>query len=211
MPGEDEEYAFFAWGLLELYAAQFRIADLEQACELSGQLLERFFDHERGGFYPYASDAEQLLTRNKDTYDGALPSGNAVAALVLSRLARLTGEPRWRDALEQQLGYLAGAIAPDPSQHSFTLLTLLEEFWPAAELVCTAKETPEELKAFLRERSRPGLTVLVKTRAEGQRLAALAPFTAAYCVPETGARYYLCRGRSCASPVERPEQLRKLL
>ena len=44
-------------------------------------LLEQFFDGERGGVYPYASDGEQLITRNKETYDGAMPSANSVAAL----------------------------------------------------------------------------------------------------------------------------------
>ena len=44
----------------------------------------------QGGFYPYASDGEQLLTRTKEAYDGAMPSGNSAAALVLSRLSRLT-------------------------------------------------------------------------------------------------------------------------
>ena len=76
---------------------------------LADCLLELFFDREHGGFYPYASDGEQLLTRTKEAYDGAMPSGNAMAALVLSRLARITGEGRWREAAELQLSWLAGA------------------------------------------------------------------------------------------------------
>ena len=55
-----------------------------------------FSTTKHGGFYFYASDAEQLLTRPKEFYDGALPSGNAVATLVLVRLAALTNEPDWR-------------------------------------------------------------------------------------------------------------------
>lgn len=106
-------------------------------------LLEFFFDRERGGFYPYAKDGEQLITRAKEVYDGAMPSGNAVAALVLSRLARLTGGERWREAAELQLSYLAGAIRRYPAGHSFTLLTLLEELWPTAELVCVSEKLPK--------------------------------------------------------------------
>jgi len=210
-PGKLEDYAFYAWGLLELYGAAFRIEDLEEALDLAGQLLEFFFDGERGGFYPYASDGEPLITRTKEVYDGAMPSGNAAAALVLSRLARLTGEHRWREAEDRQLSYLAGAARQYPAGCSFTLLTLLEELWPSAELVCAANSCPEELLGFLREEPRPGLTVLRKTAADGERLSVVAPFTAGYPVPETGARYYLCRGKVCARPVDSVEALRELL
>ena len=210
-PGKLEDYAFYAWGLLELYGATFGIGYLEEARALAQQLLELFFDRERGGFYPYAKDGEQLITRSKEVYDGAMPSGNAAAALVLHRLARLTGEGRLREAAETQLSYLAGAVEDYPAGHSFTLLTLLEELWPTAELICAAKAPPEELAAFLREKPRPNLTVLVKTAENEARLAALAPFTAGYPIPEEGARYYLCRGKTCASPMEHIEDLEKLL
>ncbi|MGM9521748.1 MAG: thioredoxin domain-containing protein [Oscillospiraceae bacterium] len=210
-PGKLEDYAFYAWGLLELYGATFRTDLLEEACALAKLLLELFFDWEQGGFYPYAKDGEQLITRTKEVYDGAMPSGNAVAALVISRMARLTGETRWREAANLQLSYLAGAIQSYPSGHSFTLLTLLEELWPTAELVCAAEKPPEALVTFLREKPRPGLTILIKTPADDACLAALAPFTSEYPIPASGVRYYLCRERACASPVETIEKLEKLI
>ena len=207
-PGKLEDYVFYAWGLLELYGATLRIDCFEEAEQTARRLLEGFFDEAGGGFYPYAKQGEQLITRTKETYDGAMPSGNAAAALVLSRLARMTGENRWREAAELQFQYLAGAIQDNPAGHSFTLLALLEELWPTAELVCTSQEVPAELVAFLGERSRPGLTVLAKTPENGARLAALAPFTAEYPCPTAGARYYLCREGACAAPAEQLEDVR---
>lgn len=206
--GKLEDHAFYAWGLLELYGATLRIECFEEAERTARRLLEDFFDEAGGGFYPYAKQGEQLITRTKETYDGAMPSGNAAAALVLSRLARLTGETRWRTAAELQFRYLAGAAQDNPAGHSFTLLALLEELWPTAELVCTSREIPAELVAFLGKRSRPGLTVLVKTPENGARLAVLAPFTAEYPCPAAGARYYLCREGACAPPAERLEDVR---
>ena len=108
-PGKLDNYAFFAYGLLKLYGTTFDTAYLARAVDLANRLLELFFDQEHGGFYPYASDGEQLLTRTKEAYDGAMPSGNSVAALILSRLSRLTGERRWREAADLQLSWLAGA------------------------------------------------------------------------------------------------------
>lgn len=174
-PGKLDDYAFLAYGLLELYSATFDASYLTRAVGLADCLLKLFFDGERGGFYPYASNGEQLLTRTKEAYDGAMPSGNSIAALVLFRLSRLTGEMRWREAADLQLSWLAGAAEGYPAGHGFAMLACLEELWPTAELVITAQKPPEELRGFLREAPRLGLTVLVKTQENAGTLAALAP------------------------------------
>lgn len=210
-PGKLDDYAFYAYGLLELYSATYDLAYLTRCTELADYLLKFFFDGEHGGFYPYASDGEQLLTRTKESYDGAMPSGNSVAALVLSRLARLTGEMRWREAADLQYSWLAGSTQNYPAGHSFALLAFLEELWPSAELMVTAQETPEELQAFLRQTTRPELTVLVKTSKSADGLAVLAPFTKDYPIPEQGTRYYLCWGEACTQPVDSITELESLL
>ena len=208
--GKLDDYAFYAYGLLELYSAAFDPVYLSRAVELTERLLELFFDWELGGFYPYASNGEQLLTRTKEAYDGAMPSGNSVAALVLSRLSRLTGERRWREAADLQLRWLAGAAESYPAGHGFAMLAFLEELWPTAELVVTAQTIPEELLAFLRETPCPKLTVLVKTPDSADILESLAPFVEDYPIPERGARYYLCQSGTCAQPVDTITALKTL-
>lgn len=210
-PGTLDDYAFCAWGLLELYGVTFQTMYLSEAQRLAEGLLEQFFDWDQGGFYPYASDGEQLITRSKESYDGAMPSGNSAAGLVLSRLARLTGAARWRTAAELQLAYLAGAARDYPAGHGFAMLAFLEALWPSAQLVCASGTVPEELSAFLREASRPELTVLVKTPETAGALAKLAPFTEAYPIPETGARYYLCQNSVCTQPASDLSEIRRRL
>ena len=131
-----------------------------------------------------------------------MPSGNAVAALVFSRLSRLTGELRWQEAAETQLSYLSGAAAQYPSGHSFTMLALLETLWPTAELICTGQDVPLGLLDWLRESPRFDLSVLVKTAENAEALSAVAPFTKDYPLPDHGERYYLCQNGSCAAPVD---------
>lgn len=206
-----EDYAFYAWGLLELYGATFCIQYLAESQRLAGLLLDVFFDQENGGLYPYSSEGEQLLTRSKEVYDGAIPSGNAVAALLFSRLARLTGEARWREAAHLQFSYMAGAVESYPAGHGFTMLTLLEELWPSAELVCTANEVPAELTDFLRREPRPEMSVLVKTPKNQEALSTLAPFTEAYPVLNHEVRYYLCRNGACTKPTASISELEFLL
>jgi uncharacterized protein YyaL (SSP411 family) len=205
--GKLDDYAFYLWGLLTLYDATLRPELLEDALPIARVLLEQFFDPENGGFYPYAADAEQLITRVKDPADGALPSGNAAAALVLSRLDRLTGESLWREAARLQFRYLAGAARRTPAAYCFSLLAMLEVLWPGAELICAAPEIPGELRAWLRRPSASHLAVLVKTPEIAALLSRIAPFTAAYPIPAEGVRYYLCRGGHCEQPTDSWEVL----
>ena len=85
------------------------------------QLLNQFFDEEQGGCYLYAKDGEQLFIRPKETYDGALPSGNSITALVMRKLAFLTGEAVWSRAYEKQSAFLLQEAQQYPGGHSFFL------------------------------------------------------------------------------------------
>ncbi|HET9611066.1 MAG TPA: thioredoxin domain-containing protein [Acidimicrobiales bacterium] len=73
-------------------------------------LLDLFWDAERGGVFTTGSDAERLITRNKDLMDNASPGANSLAAVGLLRLAALTGDDRYRHHADQILR-LAGPIA----------------------------------------------------------------------------------------------------
>lgn len=205
--GHLDDYAFLAWALLELYQAGFDAADLREAARLSEKMLELFGD-EAGGLYFYAADGEQLISRPKETYDGAIPSGNAAAALTFLRLEKLTGLQKWADRAQRQLSWLAGNIWEYPAGHSFALLAVAEALTPSRELVCAlGGEMPEALEAV----ADTPVYMLVKTRENAGLLAETAPFTAAYPVPEEGAAYYLCRNGACAAPVFSLDELKNLL
>ena len=172
-------------------------------------MLKSFLDEQAGGFYLYSQEGETLICRPKETYDGAIPSGNSVAALVLGRLARLTGESGWQRASEKQLRFLAGEIIYSPAAHCCALLAFQESLYPSCELICTTAEDspPVELFSFLQEHIIPNLTVLVKTSSNAESLAETAPFTANYPLPMHGSRYYLCRNGSCREPADDIVQL----
>ncbi len=86
-----DDYAFFIWGLIDLYEATFEARYLQAAITLNRDLLDHFWDETgEGGFFFSADDGEALLLRQKELYDGALPSGNSVALHNLLRLARMT-------------------------------------------------------------------------------------------------------------------------
>ncbi len=115
-----EDYAFFIYGLLDLYEATFQKDYLEGAERLADGMIA-FFADPRGGFYMTASDAETLIIRPKEAYDGALPSGNSVAALSLMRLSTLIQKESYNLYAESLLRYFSPNIAHGPGAHCFLL------------------------------------------------------------------------------------------
>lgn len=205
--GKLDDYACYALGLLKLYQVTFQTSYLKKAADLAEIMVEQFFDRERGGFYLYAEDGEQLIVRTKETYDGAMPSGNSAAARVLDVLVRLTGENKWQEVLEKQLNFLAGAMEEYSLGNSYGLLTMMNVLYPGKELVCTLPSFREAEAGKLLKKlgylgeTVPGLSVVVKTEENQQELEKLAPFTKEYPVLKTGARFYLCSGKKCMPPV----------
>lgn len=210
--GQLDDYAFYAFALVTLYQATFDADYLMKAIKMAEQIPVLFSDESGGGFYRGALDGEQLITRTKEVYDGALPSGNSVAALVFCHLAALTGEEKWRGLADQQLGFVCGALNEYPAGYCVSLLAMMTTLYPGQELICVAADSNvQALLDFLHENSIVNLTVLVKTKENQQKLAQAAPFTADYPIPEHGCAYYLCRNHACAAPVYSLNDLRNLL
>lgn len=211
--GQLDDYAFYAFGLLELYEAEFEVDCLQEAIRIAELMIELFFDGKDGGFYLYAADSEELISRPKEIYDGAMPSGNSVAALVLGRLARLTGETKWQEARDKHLQFLASAMHGYPNGYSFSLLSFTEALYSSAELICVTSDgsPPAKLQTLLRHNKNLNLAVLVKTPGNETKLAQAAPFTDAYRIPQSGTDYYLCRTGACFSPVQDIESLQNMI
>ncbi len=210
--GQLDDYAFFVFGLLELYEATFEVSYLEKAIHLAGQMRKLFAD-EKGGLFLYAEDAERLIQRPKEMVDGAMPSGNSVAGYVFAKLAALTGEKEWQEIRDYQLAFLVGEMEEMPSAHCFGLYTICEVLYPSVELICvSAEDRPSaEFLLFVKEKKTFGMTALFKNSGNEKQLAEMAPFTAEYPIPEQGEVYYYCRGRSCFAPQKDLAGLEKIL
>jgi uncharacterized protein YyaL (SSP411 family) len=129
-----DDYAFLADALLELLQSRWRSSDLAFATQLVDVLLTQFEDLDGGGFYFTAADHEKLIHRSKTFGDDSLPSGNAVAASVLTRMGYLLGEPRLLEAAERTLKAGQPAMLEYPQAH-MGLLNALEESLASTEIV----------------------------------------------------------------------------
>lgn len=206
--GQLEDCAVYALALIELYRCTFDPEYLKQAIHWASQMVTLFEDQEQGGYYINAKDAEQLIARPKEIYDGAIPSGNSVSAMVLEQLASMTGEVFWREAADRQQAFLAGQIADYPAGHCFGLLAMGQSLYPHRELICASDSIPPELMAYLRGHPTEDLSILVKTAATANALSECAPFTADYPIPEHGTVWYLCENGACKAPITDFSQLK---
>lgn len=201
--GNIDDYAFTVWALLELYDATWEPVWLEQAIRLSKRQMQGFYDEKDGGFYLYGNRSEQLILRPKEIYDGAMPSGNSVAAVNLLRLARLTGDSRFHEWAAQQLKFIAGQIEDMPAGYSFSMLAVLLELYPEQTLVCVLPD--ESMQHRIRQSVRtsflPRLTMLIKTPQNASILEEAAPFTKEYEMKNNRLTFYFCQNHACAAPV----------
>lgn len=207
--GQLSDYAYYGCALLELYWATFDVKYVSKAIKISQQMVKEFWDEANGGFFLYSKDSEQLIHRPKEIYDGAMPSGNSMAALLLASLAKLTGEVQWQEISHRQLSFLAGAIEEYPAGYTMALTAIASVIYPSYELVCVTAEEymAPDLNAYLAENPMPNLTLLLKTNKNKEKLKAAAPFTESYPIPQSGTVYYLCQNNACSAPIYSLEEL----
>ncbi len=124
-----DDYASLIWGLLELWDAENNPLFLEKAMRFQQQMKDDFWDEEKGGFYLTGKEEKDLPVRPKEIYDGALPSANSVSVSNLFRLARLSGEKKWKEDAKKTVLAFAGTVKKHPA--AFThFLTGLEDALP---------------------------------------------------------------------------------
>jgi uncharacterized protein YyaL (SSP411 family) len=215
IPAFADDYAFTIKALIELYESTLEPSYLGSALELNSWFLSHFWDGMKGGFFTLSDDAEVLLFRKKEFYDGAIPSCNSVAFENLVRLAHLTGDNR----LEERASELSRCFAPfvqqSPSAHTWYLCALDNAIGPLHDIVIVGKRDSDYTKAIIKALGNyylPHVLVLFRPRDESDNLiTTLAPFTSSLAAIGGRAAAYICSGHTCAIPTTKPEKMLEML
>jgi uncharacterized protein YyaL (SSP411 family) len=210
-----DDYAFLIWGLVELYEATFKANYLKTALDLNEDMLKHFWDEKGGGFFFTPDDGEDLIVRKKEIYDGAVPSGNAVAMLNLLRLGRFTGN----SDLEEKAGRIgrafSKAVKQFPSGYTQFLVAVDFGIGPSYEVVIVGKseanDTKEMLKA-LRSRFIPNKVTLFRpTEIQSPDIDSLAEFIKHQKSINGKATAYVCMNYACKSPTTDVSKMLELI
>ena len=190
-PGFLDDYAFYTAALLALYDATGEHTLLEEAEDLCRETIRQFEDRRKGGFFLSGKNHEALLFNPKDYADTALPSGNSVMALNLTRLSQITGKEEWTHAAEEQLKNLAGPAKEYPMGYSLSLLALLLYQNPPPRI--TVVPSPEANPSVI-QKSLPLYSVSTMLQGPNSQYPLLNGKTT----------YYICKGRTCLPPTNSP-------
>ncbi len=203
-----DDYAFWSWGLLELYEATFDVSYLAEAVRVTERMDERFADP-RGGYFMTAQGSD-LIVRPKESYDGAVPSGNSVAMLNLARLARFTGDMKW-DAKARAVGAAFAAQASRiPMAHAFTMTAVDFLVGPTFEVVVAGSRGSDDTRAMLAAVDRafvPNKVVVFRPSEDPKPVAAVAPYTREQVAISGEATAYVCRNFACDLPTTDPRDV----
>ena len=183
-----DEYAYEIFALLTLYEATLNDSYLERAKVFCEKAISDFADQGRGGFFLYGAENEQLILRPKETYDGAIFSGNSAMAYNLVRLFYLTDEERYGRFAECQLAFMSREAEHYPAGYAMFLLALTDYY-----------DVPEKITIVVKDKAdlagvpcKVSLDAVVKI-LEGP--------TEEYPLKDDKTTYYVCKGRSCQPPV----------
>ncbi|MGH2991297.1 MAG: thioredoxin domain-containing protein [Solirubrobacterales bacterium] len=203
-----EDHAYLLEALLTLYEATFEARWFDAARDVGDEMVERFGDRERGGFFTTAEDGEQLIARRKDIDDHPIPSGNSAAAYGLLRLAALTGEHSYEQHAVGVFRLLHGAATRQPQALAHLLQALSFHLSPVKEVALVSPsgdggaDALRNLAAVVRSAHRPNL-VLAGGPEGTEKPELMLERRAVAGMPAA----YVCEHFACRAPVTEPDQL----
>jgi uncharacterized protein YyaL (SSP411 family) len=203
-----EDHSHLADGLLALYEATFDERWFTTARGLVDRVLAHFADP-AGGWYDTGDDHEPLVTRPKDVQDNAVPSGNAMAARVLLRLAAWTGEGRYRSAAERALRTVVPFVGRYPTAFAHWLSAMDLALASLAEVAIVGAADDPATAALVAGAQRDFRPNQVTARAPDAGAAATSAVPLLHDRVTVGDRptAYVCQDFACRLPVNEPADL----
>ncbi len=210
-----DDYVFLIWGLIELYESTFEVKYLQKALELNDRFLKYHWDNTNGGFYFTSEKGENLLFRNKESYDGAVPSSNSLAMLNLIRLARMTGRTDLEEKASQTVKAFSKTISSSPSSYTQWMVALDFAIGPSYEVVISGRKDSKDTKDMIKALTKsfiPNHVVLLRPSGEkSPEITKLAEFTKYQLPINEKATAYVCLKFNCKEPTTSIQAMLKLL
>ena len=206
IPGMLEDYAGVVWGLTLAYEAVHERRYLDSANQLLEQIRARFADEENGGFFDTPIDHEKLITRPKDMFDNATPSGNSLACDVLLRHALLFARQQYAEQATEALEAAMPIAERYPSGFGFLLGVAQWRAGQPKEIAITGPTSDPSFRALRRIIGAEFLPHRVLVAGSGSSDLPLMEDRDQHRVMG-----YLCEAYACAEPTANPDRFRELL
>ncbi len=210
-----DDYAFLIWSLLELYETTFSTEYLQKALNLNQVLMSDYWDEKNGGFYFTSKQAEPVLVRQKELYDGAIPSGNSVAFLNLLRLAHLTGDEQLNHKAYELLKAFSPMIEQNPPAYTYFLIGVDFIIGPTYEVIIIGDSDKDDTKKMLRvlqQNYLPRKVIILRpAKNKVQEIDKMINFNLPSEKITEKATAYICKDYVCMAPTADIQKIINLL
>lgn len=195
-----DDYAFMIWALDTLYDTTFDPSYIIKAKYYADQMIELFWDKDEGGFF-INQHQEDLIMRPKEIYDGAIPSGNSVAAYQLLRLSKRTGETTYDDFVKQMFKKFSSDVERYPAGYSFFLMAFMQTLMSTNELVIIKGSHRNNFEEAVLAIQKSFLPEVILIAGEKKAVMRAAPYTEPYTLIDDQTTYYYCHHFQCDQPT----------
>lgn len=210
-----EDYAFMIWAMIELYSATFKNIYLIRAIGFTETVLKHFSDSVYGGFYFTSDLSEEILMRQKEFYDGAIPSSNSVMISNLIRLGKLTGNYDYISEGNQTINSFSEIVSKAPFAFTNYLCGCLYNLQEFLEIVVVAEKSETPTRHALRQLLnvyQPNKTILIKEPYESQKVVELImPHTRDMKKENDKNTFFVCKNFECISPTNDIDEVLDLI
>ena len=189
-----DDYAFYAAALIELYNSTLDKRYLKKAEKICAEAVKQFADRENGGFYLSAPNSTELFINPKETYDGAIPSGNSVMAYNLVRLYQITEKDEYMELLENQIAFMSAKANDYPAGNSMFLIAMLSYENPVPHITIALKDSND-----LSE---------IREKLPFMANVSLVSESVKYPLLNNRTTFYVCKNYNCLPPTNEIEALR---
>ncbi|MFX1294717.1 MAG: thioredoxin domain-containing protein [Promethearchaeota archaeon] len=200
-----DDYVFLIWGLLELYETTFNVNYLQRALKLNNEMIDHFWDKKGGGFYFNPNDGEELLFRQKEIQDGAIPSSNSVAMLNLLRLEQITGKLDFGEKAASIGRTFSNQVKNVPSAFTMFMVALEFAVGPFYQIVISgdsrANDTKQMLEALRKQYIPNKIVILNPSEQKSHEILQIASFIQNKSVIDGKTTAYICNNNVCKNPV----------
>lgn len=194
-----DDYAFLIWALLEMHQTTLEKSYLERAERFGREMVDKFWDQEGKGFFLTAKGAKELIVRPKETYDGAVPSGNSVAVTDLLRLSHLLEDEALGELADQAISAMLPHLKTNPMAHAHLLSALDYHAGGAQDIRITGqKDDPvvQAMVSYVRRLYLPNAQIVLDDETDDE---------------EGRPRLVICRRFACSAPIYTVDELQVAL
>lgn len=214
LPAHIDDYAFLINASIDLYETTFNVHYLKKAHQLNETFVNEFWDENNGGFFFTSSKNEELINRQKDVYDGAIPSGNSIALLNLVRLARFSDNLSLDKKAKLTLEYFSAYISKSPSAFCMFMCALDFMYSGSMEIVIVTKsinKTFNNAVQLIHKTFNPNKILILRLEDMAVEDLQLFPFIEKLKRINDADTFYICSNHVCHRPINSLSELEKSL